>query len=61
MDGGEDMNSKKSDRIVKFGELEVRIANVPDDVSERELRNMALMKLIKMNAVKSCPNVGKAG
>jgi hypothetical protein len=54
------MSGKKSDRVVKFGELEVRITNVPDDIGERELKNMALMKLIEMNAVRSCPNVGKA-
>jgi hypothetical protein len=54
------MSSKKSDRIVKFGELEIRISNVPDDISERELKNMALMKLLKINALRTCPNVGKA-
>jgi len=52
-----------SDRTVKIGKTTVVITNVPDNITEDELKSMALMKLFEMNkakAVKEMQGYGKA-
>jgi len=40
-------------RCVKIGKCTVKFTNVPDSVSEEELRSMALVKLFDLNRKKA--------